>query len=103
MRCQVQHGGGFRYYQCRAKEHDYECDQPGVRVESIDEQVVNILKSLKPPKDWRIGVIKAVSEMLGERTFEERLAEIRTIIKRMDLRWDQGFFTNQDEYTEERI
>jgi hypothetical protein len=81
----------------------YDCDQPGVPVEEIDEQVVTFLKSLKPPKDWRGGVAAAVGEMLGERNLDERLQEIRGIIKGMDQRWDHGFFTNEEEYIEQRL
>ncbi|MGC9395644.1 MAG: zinc ribbon domain-containing protein [Anaerolineae bacterium] len=103
MRCQAQKGGLHRYYRCRAKELGYECDQTSVTVESIDEQVVRTLMSLKPPKNWRNGVTEAVSKILGERNLEERLDEIRNIIQRMDTRWDHGFFVNQEEYLEKRI
>ena len=103
MRCQAQKGGLHRYYRCRARELGYECDQPGVPAELIDDQVVAILKNLKPPKDWRKGVTAAVSEMLGERNLEDRLNEIRDIIKRMDTRWDHGFFTNEDDYVQQRL
>jgi DNA invertase Pin-like site-specific DNA recombinase len=103
LRCQAQKGGRNRYYRCRANELGYDCDQPGVRVEDIDGQVVTILKNLKPPKDWRKGVTAAVSEMLGERNLDERLAEIREIIQRMDMRWDHGFFADEEEYIEQRL
>jgi site-specific DNA recombinase len=103
MRCQSQLEQAYRYYRCRAKELGYECDQPGVRVEIIDDQVVDILMNLKPPKDWRRGVTKAVSEILGERNLEEHLDEIRDIITRMDMRWDHGFFTSEEEYIEQRL
>jgi hypothetical protein len=95
--------GKHLYYRCRAKDLGHECDQPGVRVETIDDQVIAILMNLKPPKDWRTGVTEAVSEMLGERNLEERLDEIRAIIKRMDTRWDHGFFVNQEEYIRQRL
>lgn len=103
MRCQAQKGGKHRYYRCRAKQLGYECDQPSVGVEKIDDQVTTILMNLKPPKDWRKGVTEAVSEILGERNLEERLAEIRAIIKRMDTRWDHGFFANEEEYFKQRL
>jgi hypothetical protein len=103
MRCQSQLGQSYRYYRCRAKELGYECDQLGVRVEIIDDQVVDILMNLKPPKDWRKGVTKAVSEILGERNLEEHLKEIRDVIDRMDMRWDHGFFTSKEEYIEQRL
>jgi hypothetical protein len=46
---------------------------------------------------------EAVSEILGERNLEERLDEIRDIIDRMDMRWDHGFFTSEEEYIEQRL
>ena len=103
LRCQAQKGGRNRYYRCRANELGYDCDQPGVPVEEIDEQVVAILKRLKPPKNWKSGVTAAVGEMLQERNLDERLAEIQGIIKRMDQRWDHGFFTNEEEYIKRRL
>ena len=103
MRCQAQKGGLHRYYRCRAKELGYDCDQLSISAETVDEQVIHILKTLKPPKNWRQGITKAVGQMLGERNLEERLDEIRNIIKRMDKRWDHGFFTTEEEYLEQRI
>ena len=40
---------------------------------------------------------------MGEQDLEERLKEIRGIIKRMDKRWDNGFFTDEQEYVEQRL
>ena len=103
MRGQAQWGGDHLYYRCRASDLGYECEQKGVVVEVLDEQVVNILMSLKPPKAWRTGITKAMSELLGEKDLEERLDEIRAIIKRMDARWDHGFITDEAEYLQQRI
>jgi len=103
MRGQAQWGGDHLYYRCRASDLGYECEQKGVVVEVLDEQVVNILMTLKPPKAWRAGITKAMSELLGEKDLEERLDEIRAIIKRMDARWDHGFITDEDEYMQQRI
>ena len=69
----------------------------------IDEQVIQILKNLKPPKNWRKGLTKAMSEILGERNLEGRIEEIKNIIQRMDTRWDHGFFTSEDDYVQQRI
>lgn len=44
-----------------------------------------------------------MGELLGEQSLEERLDEIRAIIKRMDKRWDNGFITDEQEYMERRI
>jgi hypothetical protein len=103
MRCQTQWGGEQLYYRCRSTELGYDCDQLGVPVEIADAQVVTILKSLEVPDDWRKGVTRAVGELLGEKNLEDRLAEIRDIIKRMDIRWDHGFFADEQEYLEQRL
>ncbi len=79
------------------------CEQGGVRVEIIDDQVIEILMNLKPPEDWREGITNAMSEILGEKNLEERIQEIKDIIKRMDARWDHGFIASEDEYVQQRI
>jgi hypothetical protein len=68
-----------------------------IRLLIADEQVITILKSLKPPEDWRKGVTRAVGELLGEKKLEERFEDIRDIIKRMDTRWDHGFFADEQD------
>ena len=93
MRGQSQWGGGHVYYRCRATDLGYHCEQVGVAVDVLDRQVVATLMSLKPPKEWRKGLTHAMGELLGEQSLVERLTEIRAIIKRMDARWDNGFFT----------
>ena len=103
MRAQAQHKKQWLYYRCRAKDLSYECEQRGVRAGILEEQVVHVLKNLKPPKDWRKGITRAMSDLLGEQQLEERLNEIRTIIKRMDTRWDHGFITDEEEYLQQRI
>jgi hypothetical protein len=103
MRCQSQSKGSNRYYRCRAGELGYTCDQGGVQVEKIDEQVVSILMQLKPPANWRKQITRAMGELLGEQSIEERLAEIQATIERMDFRWDKGFITDETEYIEKRL
>lgn len=103
MRPHAQSEGEHRYYRCRSRQLGYKCNQKGVPVEVIDNQVVEVLKNLKPPADWHIGITKAMGELLGEKNLEERLAEIRAIIKRMDTRWDKGFITDEEEYLEQRL
>ena len=103
MRAQSRGKGKPRYYRCRAYELGYDCEQRSIRTEVIEDQVVSVLMSLKPPEDWRQGITKSMSEMLGEQNLEDRLAEIRDIINRMDMRWDNGFFTSEQEYLEKRV
>lgn len=45
----------------------------------------------------------AVGELLGEKNLDERLKEIETIIDRMDMCWDNGFITDEQEYLQQRI
>ena len=75
----------------------------GVRIDVVDSQVVNILMQLEPPEDWRKSITQAMSEILGEQSLEERLAEIRGTIERMDFRWDQGFITDKDDFMDKRL
>jgi len=103
MRSQAQWGGKHLYYRCRASDLGYKCDQKGINVETLDNQVLSILMSLKPPVKWRKGITKAMGDLLGEKSLEERLQEIKEIINRMDKRWDHGFITNESEYMEQRI
>ncbi|NLF78907.1 MAG: recombinase family protein [Chloroflexi bacterium] len=103
MRCQSQQGGGIRYYRCRARELGYECEQGGVPVETIDDQVISVLMQLKPPDNWRKRITAAMGELLGEQSIEERLGEINGMIDRMDFRWDHGLILDQTEYLQKRL
>jgi hypothetical protein len=99
MRPQTRVQSRVTYYRCIAREMGYTCHQKGVDAHIIDEQVVRVLKQLKPPQNWRQGITKAVGELLGEQKLEARLAEIYAIIRRMDTRWDLGFFSSEEEYS----
>ena len=103
MRPQAQRKINRRYYRCRAREMGYSCEQKGILTEDIDAEVVRILMSLKPVTNWRSGINRAVGELLGKKDLEERLREIREKIKRMDMRWDNGFITDEDEYVRQRL
>ena len=92
-----------RYYRCRARDLGYNCEQPGIPVEIIEEQVLEIVKFLCPPQEWRTDIVNSIGELLGEKDLNERLAEIRERIQRMDLRWDHGFVTDEGRYMRERL
>jgi site-specific DNA recombinase len=102
MRPQAQHVRHYRYYRCRSNELGYHCDQKGVQVDIIDNQVIDVLMNLEPPEEWPQGVTRSMSVALNDRNLEERLAEIRTIIQRMDKRWDHGFITDEQQYLQQR-
>ena len=93
----------YSYYRCKARELGHECQQLAVRTETVNDQVIATLMQLKPPTQWRKGITKAMSELLGENNLEEKLSEIKAIIERMDKRWDHGFVTNEEEYMQQRI
>jgi hypothetical protein len=48
-------------------------------------------------------MVVAMGQLLGDMKLDERLKEIKTIIERMDFRWDNGFITDQDAYLEQRV
>lgn len=103
MRPQTRKDRGVRFYRCRAHELGYSCSQKGIYAETLDNQVVNILMQLKPPKHWRDTIAQSIGEVLGEENLDKRLAEIREVIKRMDQRWDLGFITDEQEYIQQRL
>ncbi|MEO8393378.1 MAG: recombinase family protein [Chloroflexota bacterium] len=104
MICQTQQGTDNSYYRCNSKWAGViTCQQGGVRTQVIDEQVLSVLTSLRPPDNWRNRIISTVSEILGEKNLEERLNEIRRTIERMDFRWDNGFITDKADYLEKRL
>ena len=103
MRPQARNDRNKLFYRCRARELGYSCEQLGVYVETLDSQVFNILSSLKPPKHWRENITRSIGELLGETDLEARLTEIRTVIERMDTRWDHGFITDEQKFLEQRI
>lgn len=92
-----------RRYRCRAYELGHECGQTSIRADVAEEQVLAALRTLKLPDDWRDRMTQAVAELVGNQQLEERLAEIRAMIERMDFRWDYGFITDKDTYLEQRL
>ena len=91
------------HYRCRAREMGYVCDQKMVNAETIESQIVSILRQLKPPTGWRSGINRAIGEFSGIENLETRLAGIGDEIRRMDTRFDKGFFIDEQEYFEQRI
>ncbi len=103
MHAQGQGKHSYLYYRCNSRTNGFSCQQPGVRIEVIDEQVVSILSTLKPLKNWKNHILNTISEILGEQNLEQRLGEIRGAIERMDFRWDNGFITDKNDYLEKRL
>ncbi len=90
------------YYRCTNHRIGVNCTQRGVKTEEIDNQVIDALMCLKPPKEWKARIIKELAVKLGESSLQTRLDEIGGIINRLDVRWDMGFITDKDEYIEKR-
>ena len=97
-------GGTYLYYRCRARDFGRTCTQSkSIRADIIEAQVVHMLKTMKPPEDWQERIVSAMGDLLGDQKLEERIAQIKEVIKRMDYRWDNGFFTDKDTFLEERV
>jgi len=101
MRAQNWHG--YRYYRCRARELGLDCGQKGIIAEELEQKVVDLVREMKPPADWKQHAIEAIGELLGNQELKERVAQIEEMIKRMDFRWDNGFITDKDEYLQKRL
>ena len=103
MRAQSNAQGSNHYYRCRARDFGHDVSHSSVRADEIEGQVADVLKTLKPPADWQKRMVEVMGSLLGDKKLDQRLAEIKSIIERMDFRWDQGFITNRDEYLEKRV
>ena len=103
MRAQSNTYGKNIYYRCRAHDFGRECSQTSVQANIIEDQVVSILKNLKAPDDWQKRMVESMGQLLGDKRLEDRITEIKSIIERMDFRWDQGFITDKEAYLEERV
>ena len=47
MRPQAQKDNRIRYYRCRAHDLGYSCEQSGINVEIIDDQVIGISEAIE--------------------------------------------------------
>jgi site-specific DNA recombinase len=101
LRAQALHG--YRYYRCRARERGEDCSQSGIAANEAESQIVEFVRTMKPPADWKEKAVQAIGDLLGDEKVKARVAEIEAVIERMDFRWDQGFITNKDEYLQKRL
>jgi hypothetical protein len=95
--------GHYLKYRCLARDSGRKCPQTSVHADVVEAQVVNVLKTLKPPANWRQRIVQAMGDLIGDAKLDERLAEIKTVIDHMDFRWDHGFTTDQQAYLNERV
>ena len=57
--------------------------------------------TLELPKEWQERALSAVDDLLNQKQLRERTKEIKQIIERLDLRWDNGFIS-KEEYLQKR-
>jgi hypothetical protein len=89
-------------FRCTCTERGYAaCGQGQVWVHVIDQQVVEVLSKLKIPEGFRDRVENAVRTRVENAAALQRMEEIKQIIERVDLRWDEGFISKED-YVEKR-
>ncbi|MEP7288827.1 MAG: recombinase family protein [Chloroflexota bacterium] len=93
---------GKGWYQCIARVRGYDkCSERLIAANDLDHQVVEILSHLVIPEEFREQVGCAVQNRIDNESSFKRLAEIEEVIKRVDLRWEEGFL-NKDEYVKKR-
>jgi recombinase-like zinc beta ribbon protein len=64
MRPHTNFHGRYLLYRCRARSWGRICPQGSVRADAVEDQVVTILKNLKPPEDWRKRMVVAMGQLL---------------------------------------
>jgi DNA invertase Pin-like site-specific DNA recombinase len=90
------------WYRCLARSRGYgKCAELFIAADELDRQVVDILSNLVIPEGLRERVESAVRTRVEDEASSKRIAEIEEVIKRVDLRWEEGFI-NKDEYLEKR-
>ncbi|RLC56548.1 MAG: hypothetical protein DRI80_16130 [Chloroflexota bacterium] len=97
-------GKGYRYYRDATRiEHREACDQPTLRAEEIEAQVVAFLRSLacRLPPDWRERVAEIVIPPEQQAALEEREQEIRARMERATRLHLEGYIT-YEQFLDER-
>ncbi len=89
-------------YRCLSKDRGYDhCGQKQILVTDLDQQVVDFLSRMTIPDGFRERVEAAVQNRVENAAALQRMDEIKQIIDRVDLRWDEGFIS-KEEYVEKR-
>jgi site-specific DNA recombinase len=93
---------GKAWYRCMCRDRGYgQCEQKYVSVNTIDEQVRQVIAHLSIPERFRESVETAIQERMEHADGVKRMKEIQEIVKRIDFRWEKGFMT-PEEYIEKR-
>jgi site-specific DNA recombinase len=93
-------GGGLRYYRCATRiEHRGDCGQRSIRADEIEDQIVDLLRSLCLPSDWQDQLLaepsppEELAQQAAERSrLESRLRRVQELYLAGDLdrdRYDQ--------------
>jgi DNA invertase Pin-like site-specific DNA recombinase len=105
-RTSKKHTKTYRYpqYHCVSRVYGYDCTQKAVRCEKIDEAVLSLLQALPEmiPDNWNDRLVNRMARELEDKTATERIAEVRTVLERLDFQFLHGIFTDKDEYLRKR-
>ena len=90
------------YYRCQASQRGYKsCGQGYVRVDELDEQLVEALTTVQIPQDVSDRIEHAVAVRVGNAEHLKRIAELEETVKRVEYSWEQGFL-DQEAYLAKR-
>lgn len=94
--------GIYSYYKCSSHRRGYDCPQKKVRVEGINQQVLDVLFSLRVPADWRKRLVTALAADLKDKSIEARIEELRGIAERMDEMYAYGLVIDKADFLTKR-
>lgn len=90
------------YYRCTSGMRGYgACRQSHMEEVTLHEQLVAILSSLTIPKNFEARLEAAIRARVEHEVAFKRMEEIREMVGRIDLSWENGFIDKQ-EYLEKR-
>jgi DNA invertase Pin-like site-specific DNA recombinase len=74
----------YKKYLCVSRDSGYECPQLPVRVELIDEAVLNLLFNLQIPDNWNNRLVNAIAREMGDANVTEKLEDLRALLAQME-------------------
>ena len=91
------------YYRCIGHNRGYrKCDQRAVKIDSVDEQIVEELRKLEIPDGFKERVEIAVRNRAENADALARIEALEKQIERIDYSWEQGFL-QAEEYSAKRL
>ncbi len=85
----------YQYYRCKELHK-------AAKAGELDQQVIDFLLSEDLADRWRDNTLKVVIEGMETLNTEERIADIKATMSRIDDRWDLGFIVDRNEYIAKR-